>query len=146
MYDCSNFKKTVFFFFFIFFFVVLVSQRDRMGRLVVFVSRVFNLTRDETSHGIGVSEHTALVVSTRNCVGTAMGVGPIDAITYNSRVRAPNFDDRLYAGPLNATHIDIGADFDLKKFHLMQPSTGHTFELAVNDGDLISRNNNGQLY
>ena len=126
------------------FFFNVVGNNSTVGKQPLSVRSVCFL--NETSHGIGVSEHTALVVSTRSCVGTAMGVGPIDAITYNSRVRAPNFDDRLYAGPLNATHIDIGANFDLKKFHLMQPSTGHTFELAVNDGDLISRNNNGQLY
>jgi cyanophycinase len=122
-------------------------QRDRMGRLAVFVARVMNMTRDQTAHGIGVSEHTALLIETSSCRGVALGVGPIDAIRLDASIAPPpSLDTRLTAGPYNATNIAIASQFDLRTWQLRSSSAGHRFELYAVDGELKSRDNNGKLY
>ena len=65
--------------------MALFRQRDRMGRLVAFLARVAAAQWDVGDAqpggqpgvlGVGVSEHTAVLVDGDSGVGTFVGVGP----------------------------------------------------------------------
>ena len=60
------------------------QQRDRMGRLLVFMSRTLNDRKDRTVSGIGVSEGTLLLVDKRGR-GRVTGKGPVHVIVSSEK-------------------------------------------------------------
>jgi cyanophycinase len=55
------------------------SQRDRMGRLLVFMARALHDRPLKRLEGVGISEATVLLVD-RNGVGRVMGKGPVHIV------------------------------------------------------------------
>ena len=60
------------------------QQRDRLGRLLVFMGRVLAEGRDDRAIGLGVSERTLLLVDRRG-IGTVYGDGPVHVIVADQR-------------------------------------------------------------
>lgn len=60
------------------------QQRDRLGRLLVFMGRTLAERQDARSIGLGVSERTLLLVD-RSGVGTVYGDGPVHVVIAGQR-------------------------------------------------------------
>ena len=60
------------------------QQRDRLGRLLVFMGRTLGEGKDDRAVGLGVSERTLLLVD-RNGVGTVYGDGPVHIVVADQR-------------------------------------------------------------
>ncbi len=110
------------------------SQRERMGRSLVFLSRIVQDGWADVAHGIGIDETTAVLV---NANGTATVVGK-NAAYFMTLKHKP---ERCVAGaPLSVRGIEVyklpagpRAKFDLKSW---TGSGGATFEVDVVEGKL----------
>ena len=110
------------------------SARERMGRTVVFMSRIVQDGWAEVAHGIGIDETTAVLV---NADGTATVVGKNAAyfVTLNHR------PERCLPGePLTVRDIDVyrlpagaASKFDLKSW---SGTNGSSFKVNVIDGKM----------
>lgn len=114
------------------------SSRDRMGRLVTFVTR-------SGTRGLGVDESTGLLISSvRNeWKWTVFGEGNIYLVSAANSKDVPKYQDggRLTYGPLNVTRIRAGAT-TTQAAALASPS----YRIFVSQGSLYTTENGGRLY
>jgi cyanophycinase len=110
------------------------SARERMGRSVVFMSRIVQDGWAEEAHGIGIDETTAVLV---DADGKATVVGK-NAAYFMALKHKP---ERCVAGqPLTVRNLEVyklpagaAAKFDLKSW---TGTNGSSFEVNVVDGKM----------
>jgi cyanophycinase len=115
-------------------------KRDRMGRLLVFLARIQQINGDESVHGLGVDEKTAVLLDED---GTARTVGKGDVYLFWPYAPMP----KLTAGkPLDRANFSAqivkpGGTFSMKKWCC--GSGPNTF--IVEDGHLRTHQDSGPV-
>jgi|TARA_B110000008_G_scaffold256744_1_gene274397 cyanophycinase len=135
-------------------------QRDRMGRLITFLARI---VKNKWIHhpyyhnamGIGISEHTAVLVDhiSGNC--TITGDGPVYFIRSNPYVKRCNDDDSLtyedllvhkWNGTLvSSSNNDDDGTVSLKDWKFSK-NGWKQYNLSAVYGELKSTQKNGRIY
>jgi cyanophycinase len=112
------------------------SQRERMGRSLVFLSRIVQDGWANTAHGIGVDETTAVIVAAD---GKARVVGK-GAAYFMTLDHKP--DQCAYGKPLTVRNIKVvkvqsgeASNFDLKSW---TSAGGESFDVNVVDGKMTT--------
>ena len=126
-------------------------QRDRMGRLVTFMARIIKSKwvgpGFSNAMGVGISEHTAVLIdhSSGNCSVT--GDGPVYFIRSNPRVERCDEDDSLTYTDL-MVHKWNGTSSATMSFHNWKFSEEgwNKYNLSAVDGHLKSTQPNGNIY
>lgn len=95
------------------------QQRDRLGRLLVFLSRTLAEGKEKRVIGLGVSERTVLLVG-RNGVGRVMGDGPVHLVVADSPAQILERGTPLTHRGFRIWRLSKGESIDLKRL----PSTG----------------------
>jgi cyanophycinase len=110
------------------------SQRDRMGRLIVFLSRIVQDGWANSVHGIGVDETTAVIV---DADGKARVAGK-DAAYFLTIDHTP--EQCAFGKPLTVRHVKVvkvqggtNSTFDLKSW---AATGGQEFEANVTNGKM----------
>lgn len=119
------------------------AERDRMGRLMVFLSRILKDNWAEEARGIGVDGKTALVVEP-NGRATLHGTGSVYFLssTIQPEVCIPS-------KPLTFRNVSVyrltgaGSIFNLSTW---RGSSGTEYQLSVVDGELFSTQEGGSIY
>ena len=117
------------------------SSRDRLGRSLVFLARILQMGDLKTAHGIGIDEHTAVLVQPDGAA-TVAGSGAVYFFTAATRASV------IEAGkPLSIANITVGkmtasATFDLKRW----PDAGVHYVLSVENGVVHSTQPGGAIY
>ena len=145
------------------------KQRDRMGRLITFVARLAKSRWATGDHqpsgqpgvlGVGISEHTALLVD--HTAGTAQfaGVGPVHFVSSGNRTpttleegqplswHAPGVDVwRWDAAAMEVEHGDAPTSTWSFNQWVMQPThQGTRYQLRADAGELSSTQPGGGIY
>jgi cyanophycinase-like exopeptidase len=134
-------------------------QRDRMGRLVAFLAIAVSqgwIHEGEQTHGvpgamgIGVSEHTAVLLDAETGIATLAGVGPAYFLT--TEAASPS---RCESGePLEFEKIstwrwqssDGPASFDFGSWQPASHANGKRYWLTASKGNITSTGNHGAIY
>lgn len=96
------------------------QQRDRLGRLLVFMARTLAERREQRVMGLGVSERTVLLVD-RNGVGRVYGDGPVHLVVAERQPDVLESGKPLTMRDLKIWRIEKGAMVDLRRL----PTTGY---------------------
>lgn len=112
------------------------SERDRMGRLVTFMSRLQVDSGREEMKGVGVDEKTAVLVGPDG-VGTAVGEGQAHFVKATGAPEVAKPGEPLTHTHLQTYSVSNGQSFDLGNFSSrdVEPS-----DLKVVDGELSGTN------
>ncbi len=112
------------------------SERDRMGRLVTFMSRLQVDSGREEMKGVGVDEKTAVLVGPDG-VGTAVGAGQAHFVKATGAPEVAKPGEPLTHTHLQTYSVSNGQSFDLGNFSSrdLEPS-----DLKVVDGELSRTN------
>ena len=102
------------------------QQRDRMGRLLVFMSRTMNDGNDRVVKGVGVSEGTLLLVDKRGR-GRVTGKGPVHVIVTDARPETMQRATPLTHRGFRIWRFEAGATLDL---HRLPPSPDKTIDVV----------------
>lgn len=110
------------------------SQRDRMGRSIVFMSRIVQDGWASSVHGIGIDETTAVIVDADGKARVA-GKGAAYFLTLDHRPEQCAFGKPLTVRDVKVVKMQAGPDakFDLKSW---SASGGQQFEVNVIGGKL----------
>ena len=139
-------------------------QRDRMGRLVVFLARVAAAGWDKGDNqtagqpgvlGVGISEHTAVLVEGSTGIATFSGVGP--AYFVKSEGRLPTTCTEGKPLSWNAPGVSVlrwnstdanaaVATFDFGKWTAGGDTSGARYSLTADHGNLASTQPGGSIY
>lgn len=109
------------------------SQRDRLGRLVVFLARVQSEGR--TARGIGVDEDTSLVVD-ENGIGTVTGAHHVTIVETTMMASVFQYGRPLSIDGVQLRRLAPGEQFDLRHW---RGSDGTRHVATVRDGVLSVR-------
>jgi beta-aspartyl-peptidase (threonine type) len=133
------------------------KQRDRMGRLVTFVARLY--AADRAVFGVGVSEHTGILVDLRTGRGIVAGAGPVNIVgglaqaPQVMRAGAPLTVDSIPAMRLQpGDTVDLSPSSSMLTSMMMlteqqqQQQQQHAYMLHAQRGVLTSTGNGGSLY
>lgn len=114
------------------------SQRERMGRLIVFMSRIVQDGWASSVHGIGVDATTAVIVDADGKARVA-GKGAAYFMTLDHQP-----EQCVFGKPLTVRHIRVvkvqagdGGSFDLKTWAAVG---GRAFEVSVISGKMAGAN------
>jgi cyanophycinase-like exopeptidase len=137
-------------------------QRDRMGRLVTFLARVAvagwtkhdNQTRALSGVlGVGISEHTAVLVDAVSGSATFVGVGPAYFMRNNGH--QPTTCEEGQPLSWDSPGVDVwrwdnttmvGTTFHFDTWTAMPASSGASYNLTVTNGTLVSSQAGGAIY
>ena len=117
------------------------SSRDRLGRTLVFLARILQSGDMKVAHGIGIDEHTAVLLQPD---GRATIAGSGAAYFFEAATRASVIE----AGkPLSIANITVSkmaasTTFDLKRW----PDAGVHYILSVENGVVHSTQPGGAIY
>jgi cyanophycinase len=95
------------------------QQRDRLGRLLVFMGRTLAEGKDERAVGLGVSERTLLLVDRRG-IGTVYGDGPVHVVIADQRPALLERGKPLTLRGMKIWRFGKGEKVDLRRL----PSSG----------------------
>ncbi|MFN7999166.1 MAG: cyanophycinase [Bryobacteraceae bacterium] len=118
------------------------GKRDRMGRSLVFLARIFQSGKAGPVSGIGVDEGSAVLVE-------GDGAATVSGPGYAYFLRADRGPETCTSGrPLSFREISVyrlgrGGTFDLKKW---AGSGGTDYTLSVEDGTVTSTQAGGSIY
>jgi cyanophycinase len=108
------------------------SERDRLGRLLVFMARIVNSGRGHV-RGIGIDERTVLLID-KDGMANVVGEGSIYVVDLASKRMVCQPATPLSAGPYLVRRIQPRDG----RFKLSQPSVGTIQELNVEAGSIKS--------
>jgi cyanophycinase-like exopeptidase len=111
------------------------SQRERMGRSIVFMSRIVQDGWATSVHGIGIDETTAVIVDTDGKARVA-GKGAAYFLTLNHRPEQCAFGKPLTVHDVKVVRVQAGPDakFDLESWGTVG---GEQFQVNVIGGKLV---------
>jgi cyanophycinase len=95
------------------------QQRDRLGRLLVFMGRTLAEGKDDRAIGLGVSERTLLLVD-RNGVGIVFGDGPVHFVVADRKPEVLERGKPLTLRGMKIWRFAKGERVDLRRL----PATG----------------------
>jgi cyanophycinase-like exopeptidase len=108
------------------------SERNRLGRLLVFMARIVNSGRGHV-RGIGIDERTVLLID-KGGMANVVGGGSIYIVDLESKRMVCQAATPLTAGPYVMRRIQSRDG----RFKLSQPSVGTMQELDVEAGSIKS--------
>lgn len=116
-------------------------NRDRLGRLLVFMARILQSGDAATMHGIGLDQHTALEVDGD---GQAREVGTGHAYLFATQGKPAvcQSGHPLTLGPIAVRRLSPGQSFSLKSWS----GAGDRYTLRVRAGRVISNQPGGSIY
>ena len=127
-------------------------QRDRMGRLVTFLARIEKAWGQNTGRGIlgiGISEHSAAVLSRSSGLATLSGVGPIYFLRTYGRHAHQCEDGHPLDWPTPGVSVwkwnGTSASFNFSSWTPEEGTFDH-YSLYVNQGTLLSTQTGGGIY
>jgi cyanophycinase len=116
------------------------SQRQRLGRLLTFMSRIFGSLGASSVRGLGVDEQTALAIDEHG-VGTVYSDrGKVFALEMAHAPTVCQSDKPLTTGDTRMIALGRGARFDLRNWEALDPISIETV-VSVIQGQLISAKN-----
>ena len=119
------------------------KQRDRFGRLTVFLARILQNGWERSAKGIGVDEKTALLVDDKG-KGRVVGDGSVYFLktVRKADVCEPTVPLSMRSG-VTVYRVPSGATFDLKGW---SGSGGLEYTVTVERGELASTQPGGAIY
>jgi cyanophycinase len=110
------------------------SQRERMGRSIVFMSRIVQDGWANSVHGIGVDETTAVIVDADG-KARVLGKGAAYFVTLDHRPERCVYGEPLTVHGVKVVKVQSGsgANFDLKSW---TSTSGQPLEVNVMDGKM----------
>lgn len=116
------------------------SQRKRMGRSVVFLSRIVQDGWASTIHGIGIDETTAVIVDAEG-KGRIVGKGAVYFMSLDHRPEQCAYGKALTVRGVKVVKVPAGpnATFDLKSW---TGTGGSSFEVNVVEGKMTRSDQN----
>jgi len=115
--------------------------RGREGRLLVFLARILQSGEARTIHGLGVDQHTALLVDGEGRAMTA-GTGAVYALTASGRPLLCQVNAPLSMDNIAVVRLTAGQVFDLAAWR----GQGTSYTLAVQAGAVTSTQPGGSPY
>ncbi|MGH9487859.1 MAG: cyanophycinase [Terriglobales bacterium] len=115
--------------------------RQRLGRLLVFMARILNSGQASEIHGIGVDQHTALLVDGGGRA-VAAGTGEVYLFSAGGRPQRCRPGQPLTFGPIAVRRLRAGQRFDLADWQ----GQGTSYRLRVRGGRIISSQPSGGVY
>lgn len=116
--------------------------RDRMGRLIGFLANGIH-RQWKPARGFACNERTAFLLDTNTGVGTLVGDGPAFALSYQNVPEVLEKETPLTWSNITCQRLVTGDSFD---FNQWTGGSTEAYMLHVNDGDLSSTGNNGNIY
>ncbi|HEY8054450.1 MAG TPA: cyanophycinase [Terriglobales bacterium] len=116
-------------------------NRDRLGRLLVFLARILQSGDATTIHGVGVDQHTALEVDGEG-EARAVGTGHVYLIAAAGKPEVCQSGQPLTFGPIAARRLDPGQSFSLRSWS----GAGESYTLRVRGGTVASDQPGGSIY
>jgi cyanophycinase len=96
------------------------KKRDRMGRLLVFLSRALDEGKESRLVGFGVNEDTVAVMDAKG-KATVFGAGPVDVVGAGHRAETLARGSALTYRGFKVWHFDSGQSIDLRRL----PASGY---------------------
>lgn len=115
--------------------------RRRLGRLLVFMARILAAHEAQTMHGIGIDQHTALLVDPDGHA-VAAGTGAVYLLSASGAPVVCRADAPLSFGPLAVRRLTAGQRFDLATWS----GSGARYSLSVRAGRITSSQAGGSPY
>jgi len=116
--------------------------RDRMGRSLVFLARIVDNGWSTQPRGIGVDEHTAILVLP-NGQGTMVGTGAAYFLQAPGPAQVVSEKVPLTYLNIGVYKVPQGGSFNLSSWH---GTGGIAYTLNVNNGSLTSTQAGGSIY
>jgi len=117
------------------------SSRDRLGRTLVFLARILQSGDLKTAHGIGIDEHTAVLLQSDGAA-TIAGSGAAYFFEAGTRAGVIEAGKPLSIENIGVSKLAAGASFDLKRW----PEAGVHYALSVQNGVVHSTQPGGATY
>lgn len=117
------------------------SRRDRMGRLLVFMARILQLSDVQSIHAIAIDEHTAVLLEPDGH-GRIVGTGAAYFLKASSKARAGRPGVPLTFADVSVIKIRAGATFDTTTWS----GAGIHYQLSVRDGIIHSTQAGDAIY
>jgi cyanophycinase len=119
------------------------KQKDRMGRMIVFLARILQYGWERSTKGIGVDENTALLVDDKG-KATVVGDGSVYFVrtVRKADVCEPSVPLSMRGG-VTVYRIGKGGSFDIEGW---DGSGGVEYKIAVERGKLLSTQPGGAIY
>ena len=90
------------------------QQRDRLGRLLVFMARTLAEQQEKRVIGAGISERTVLLVD-KNGAGRVYGDGPVHIVVADKRAEKLNRGEAMTMRGMKMWRFEKGATVDLRR-------------------------------
>ncbi len=116
-------------------------NRDRLGRLLVFLARILQSGDAATIHGVGIDQHTALEVD-GDGQAREVGTGHVYLFAARGKPAVCESGRRLSFGPVTVQRLGPGQSFSLKSWS----GAGDRYTLRVTDGKVSSDQPGGSIY
>jgi cyanophycinase len=117
------------------------SSRDRLGRTLVFLARILQSGDLKFAHGIGIDEHTAVLLEPAGAA-TIAGSGAAYFFTATARASVVEANKPISIAGIGVSKLTAGASFDLKRW----PDAGAHYILSVENGVVHSTQPGGAIY
>ncbi|MGH9474798.1 MAG: cyanophycinase [Terriglobales bacterium] len=115
--------------------------RNRLGRLLVFMARILAAGEAPVIYGVGVDQHTALLVD-GNGRAVAAGTGAVYLISAGGQPSVCRAGQPLSFGPVAVRRLSAGQRFNLSTWR----GLGITYTLTVRAGAITSSQPGGAIY
>ncbi|MGN6593659.1 MAG: cyanophycinase [Terriglobales bacterium] len=116
-------------------------NRDRLGRLLVFMARILQAGDAAALHGIGIDQHTALEVDGQG-QAREVGTGHVYLFAAKGKPAVCQSGRPLSFGPIAVQRLDPGQSFSLLRWS----GQGARYTLRVRDGKVGSDQPGGSIY
>jgi cyanophycinase len=116
-------------------------NRDRLGRLLVFMARILQAGDAATIHGIGIDQHTALEVDSRG-QAREVGTGHVYLLAASGKPARCQAAMPLDFGPIAVRRLAPGQSFSLPAWS----GQGDSYTLHVTQGKVTSSQPGGAIY
>ncbi len=116
-------------------------ERDRLGRLLVFMARILQSSNVERIRGIGIDQHTAFLLDP-NGEGVAAGTGAVHLFEASKKPAICRAGIPLTFADISARKLTSGERFNIKAWS----GDGATYTLSVDSGAVRSTQPAGAIY
>ncbi len=118
------------------------AKRDRMGRLVVFMSRILQDAWAPSVRAVAVEENAAVLLEADG-TGTVVGLGPAYFIEDRTAPEVCRYQKPLGANGLKVRRVMPGGTFDFKKW---TGPGGDDYQLSAVNGELKATGSTHGIY
>lgn len=116
-------------------------ERDRLGRLLVFMARILQSGNVERIRGIGIDQHTAFLLDPDG-PGVVAGTGAVYFFEASKKPAVCRPDVPLAFADISARKLISGERFNVKAWS----GDGATYKLSVDSGDVRSTQPGSAIY